>query len=296
MLPTSDVTRTVILLVGMAVGVDYSLFYLRREREERGRGHNAHNSLLRAAGTSGQAVLISGVTVLIAMAGMLFAGNTVFTSIGLGTMIVVFVAVVGSLSVLPALLHKLGDKVEKGRVPFLKKSNTGESRFWAAMLRPVLRHPWVSTLVSGGLLLALRLPVLGMHTKLPSFTDLPQQPAHRWHLPARPAGVSGLADPGRGRRPRRDVTAKVYQVAYSQFRKTALVTGELFKPFHVFVSPDRTVARVEFAIAGDGDNEASQHALQTLRTQVIPPIASSLPRTRDRRHRRDGRRRTTSTS
>src|SRR4029450_10169498 len=105
-LPTSDVTKSVILLVGMAVGVDYSLFYLRREREERGRGHSAHNSLLRAAGTSGQAVLISGVTVLIAMAGMLFAGNTVFTSIGLGTMIVVFVAVVGSLSVLPALLHK----------------------------------------------------------------------------------------------------------------------------------------------------------------------------------------------
>ena len=73
------------------------------------------------------------------------------------------------------------------------------------------------------------------------------------------------------------MTTKAYQVAYNQFRKTALVTGEFFKPFHVFVSPDKTVARVEFAIAGDGDNDASQNALKTLREQVIPPIAATLP-------------------
>lgn len=88
-----------ILLVGMAVGVDYSLFYLRREREERAAGHEPHKSLLRAASTSGQAVLISDATVLIAMAGMFFAGTAIYSSIGLGTIIVVFVAVVGSLSV-----------------------------------------------------------------------------------------------------------------------------------------------------------------------------------------------------
>jgi uncharacterized membrane protein YdfJ with MMPL/SSD domain len=277
-LPTSDVTKSVILLVGMAVGVDYSLFYLRREREERGRGHTAHNSLLRAAGTSGQAVLISGVTVLIAMAGMLFAGNTVFTSIGLGTMIVVFVAVVGSLSVLPALLHKLGDRVEKGRVPFLKKgSKTGESRFWGAVLRPVLAHPWVSMLVSGGLLLALAIPVFRMHTKVPSFTDLPKSLAIVDTYERVQNAFPGSQTPAEVVVRGENVTAKVYQVAYNQFRKTALVTGEFFKPFHVFVSPDRTVARVEFAIAGDGDNDASESALKTLREQVIPPIAASLP-------------------
>ena len=106
----SDATQSVILLMGMAVGVDYSLFYLKREREERAAGHQGHDALFRAAATSGQAVLISGFTVLIAMAGMLFAGTKIFTSIGIGAMLVVFVSLVGSLTVLPALLGKLGDR------------------------------------------------------------------------------------------------------------------------------------------------------------------------------------------
>jgi hypothetical protein len=90
-----------------------------------------------------RAVLISGGTVLIAMAGMFFAGNDVFTSIALGTMMVVFVAMIGSLSVLPALLHRLGDKVEKGRIPFLGRMRrpAGDSRFLGANFKPVLRHP-----------------------------------------------------------------------------------------------------------------------------------------------------------
>ena len=107
-----------ILLVGMAVGVDYSLFYLRREREERQAGR-AREALLRAASTSGQAVLISGATVLVAMAGMLIAGNQIFTSIGLGTMLVVLCAIVGSLTVLPAALAKLGDRIDSGHVPYI---------------------------------------------------------------------------------------------------------------------------------------------------------------------------------
>ena len=120
-------------------------------------------------------MLVSGVTVLIAMAGMLFAGNGIFTSIGLGTMLVVFVAMVGSLSVLPALLHRLGDKVDKGQVPYLRRLRrpAGDSRFWAAILRPVLRFPAVAVVVAGGALAAAAIPVLGMHTKLTSFTDLP---------------------------------------------------------------------------------------------------------------------------
>ena len=112
-------TQSVILLIGMAVGVDYSLFYLRREREERERGLSPREALLKAAGTSGHAVFISGLTVLIAMAGMLFTGNAVFTSIAVGAMLMVAVALIGSLSILPALLGKLGPRVDKGRIPFL---------------------------------------------------------------------------------------------------------------------------------------------------------------------------------
>ena len=107
-----------ILLVGMAVGIDYSLFYLRREREERAAGTEPRPALLRAAATSGQAVLISGITVLIAMAGMFIASNKIFTSMAFGTMLVVLCAVVGSLTVLPAALSKLGDRVDRGRIPY----------------------------------------------------------------------------------------------------------------------------------------------------------------------------------
>ncbi len=110
----STATQSVMLLMGMAVGVDYSLFYLKREREERAAGHEGHEGLFRAAATSGQAVLISGFTVLIAMAGMLLAGSKIFVSIGIGAMLVVFTSLVGSLTVLPALLGKLGDRIERG--------------------------------------------------------------------------------------------------------------------------------------------------------------------------------------
>jgi len=174
-IPAADATQSVILLIGMAVGVDYSLFYLRREREERARGLDAASALQRAAATSGQAVLISGGTVLIAMAGMLLAGHKIFTSMAIGTMVVVFMAMVGSLTVLPALLHKLGDRVETGKVPLVNRLRrpAGESTFWTAILKPVLRHPAVAASLSSGALLLAAVPVLGLHTKLPSFTDLP---------------------------------------------------------------------------------------------------------------------------
>ena len=110
-----------ILLIGLAVGVDYSLFYLKREREERAAGAASRAALEAAAATSGRSVLISGLTVMIAMAGMFFAGDQAFSSFALATIIVVAIAMLGSLTVLPALLSKLGDRVEKGRVPFLHR-------------------------------------------------------------------------------------------------------------------------------------------------------------------------------
>ena len=170
----SDATQSVILLVGMAVGVDYSLFYLKREREERARGQDPHNALLHTASTSGQAVLISGATVLVAVAGMLVAGDPTFRSISVGTMIVVAVAIVGSLTVLPALMHRLGDNIERGRIPFLHKEAQAEgSRAWTAILRPVMRHPLISVVLSAGLLIAAGIPALNLNTKFPSITDLP---------------------------------------------------------------------------------------------------------------------------
>jgi uncharacterized membrane protein YdfJ with MMPL/SSD domain len=278
-MPTADATQSVILLVGMAVGVDYSLFYLRRAREERAAGHDAHGALLGAAGTSGQAVLISGATVLIAMAGMLFAGNSIFTSIGIGTMIVVFAAMVGSLTVLPAILHKLGDRVEKGRVPLAGRlrSPAGESRLWGAILRPILRWPVAAALLSAGLLAAAALPALQMHTKLPSFTDLPRSLALVGTYERIQQAFPGSQTPAEVVVRSNDVTTPAHRNAYAEFKQRAIRTGLLFQPFHVFVSRDRTVARVEFSIAGKGDDETSYKALSVLRRDVIAPVAATLP-------------------
>ncbi len=278
-LPMADATQSVILLVGMAVGVDYSLFYLRREREERVGGAEPRSALARAAATSGQAVLISGGTVLVAMAGMLLAGNGIFTSIGVGTMVVVFVAMVGSLSVLPALLHKLGDRVEKGRVPFLGRLRrpAGESRLWSAILRPVLRFPAAAVLLGACALVAATVPVLGMHTKLPSFTDLPHNLPIVQTFQRVQAAFPGSQTPVEVVVQAPDVTTPPFQRAYAQAQQRALASGELFQPFHVFVNPDRTVARIEASIAGSGDDPVSFHALHTLRQSVIGPLEPGLP-------------------
>src|SRR4029453_10768684 len=149
--PMDQSVSEVILLIGLAVGVDYSLFYIRRERDERRAGKSESAALEAAAATSGRAVLISGITVMIAMAGMFFSGDKTFMSFSVGTMMVVFVAMIGSLTVLPALLGSLGDKIEKGRIPFLHRlrSSDGEGRFWKAVLQRVLRRPVLSAVLSG---------------------------------------------------------------------------------------------------------------------------------------------------
>ena len=119
--PVDEQVSAVVLLIGLAVGVDYSLFYLKREREERAAGRSERAALEAAAATSGRAVLVSGVTVMAAMAGMFFTGDKTFGSFALATIMVVGIAVLGSLTVLPALLSRLGDKVNRVRIPLLHR-------------------------------------------------------------------------------------------------------------------------------------------------------------------------------
>jgi uncharacterized membrane protein YdfJ with MMPL/SSD domain len=275
--PTNQQTLSaIILMIGMAVGIDYSLFYLRREREERKRGRSPHEALLYAARTSGQAVLISGATVLIAMAGMFISGNSLFTTIGIGTMIVVLAAMIGSLTVLPAVLHRLGDRVDLGRIRIFG-SGTRDDGAWGRFIASVLRRPVLALVLSAGSLAVLAVPAFGMHTKLPNFTDLPHdlkvvraydRIQHAFPGSQTPAVVVVRAA---------NVDTPRMRHAYDLFRQRAIATGELFAPFTVAVNRDKTVARIDFAIAGNGDNTASVSALHTLRDTVIPPIARTLP-------------------
>ena len=223
-------------------------------------------------------MLISGATVLIAMAGMFVSGNSLFTTIGLGTMIVVLAAMVGSLTVLPAVLHRLGDRVEWGRV---RKVHGGvrDDGLWGRVVGAVLRRPWTALLLAGGALFVLALPSLSMHTKLPNFTDFPKDLKIVRTYERIQAAFPGSQTPAQVvvKAPKVDTPQMLR--AYDLFRQRALATGELYAPFTVNVNPDRTVAQIDFAIAGNGDNAASVAALKTLRDTVIPPIAATLPDT-----------------
>jgi uncharacterized membrane protein YdfJ with MMPL/SSD domain len=270
--PVDPAINEVILLVGMAVGVDYSMFYLRREREERAAGKDPESALAAAAATSGRAVLISGLTVIVAMAGMYFTGSPTFSSFATGTIIVVTVAVLGSLTVLPALLSKLGDNVMKGRVPLLarRREQAGPSRIWSAILNPVLRHPAIAATLSAGALIALAIPALGLHTGNPGADNLPKDapivktfdriekafPGN--DLPAQVVVESG------------DVNAPSVRHAITDLERGALASGHFNRPMRVDVAPSGKVAVVSMPIAGNGTDARSNAALASLRDDLIP--------------------------
>ncbi len=169
-LPIGQGTSEVVLIIGMAVGIDYTLFYLRREREERAAGASFHDALRTAAATSGRAIVVSGLTVMISLAGLLFTGIDMFTGFAIGTMMVVGVAVIGSLTALPALLALLGPWADRARVPFLGKGRTRaeRSRLWSAVVGRVVRHPaaWGGAALVA--LAALAAPALGMRIGNPA--------------------------------------------------------------------------------------------------------------------------------
>ena len=175
LVPTNDLLSSVVLLVGMAVGVDYSLFYIRRDREERATGDSVDHAIAVTAATSGRAVVVSGLTVMVAMAGMFLAGFSIFSAFAMGTILVVGVAMLGSVTVLPALLSILGRWVDRPRVPLLwrLRRRSGESRFWPAVLRPVLRRPGPALALGVAALVALAVPAVGMTLSNPGLDDMP---------------------------------------------------------------------------------------------------------------------------
>jgi uncharacterized membrane protein YdfJ with MMPL/SSD domain len=269
----------VILLIGLAVGVDYSMFYLRRAREERELGRSESASLAAAAATSGRAVLVSGLTVMVAMAGMYLAGASTFQSFATGTILVVALAVVGSLTVLPATLAWLGDRVEKGGVPIIKDQpwNAGESALWSRILNPVLRHPLISAIATAGLLVVLSIPAFSLHTANPGVQSLPQdidviQTYNKIQAAfpggAIPAVVAVSAD---------DVTSPEMKAAITDLGKQASSNPLFEQPITVDVSSDHTVAQVSIPMAGDGSDSQSRAALSELRNTIIPATIGQVP-------------------
>jgi RND superfamily putative drug exporter len=253
-----DVAELVVI-IGLAVGVDYAMFYSRRMMEERDRGRSTQAAVEIAAATSGRAVLISGLTVITAMAGLLFAGNPIFVGFGIGTMLVVAVAVIGSMTFLPATLSFLGEKnwLEKGRVPWVTRRrhrSKGESRVWGAIIARVLKRPLVSTALAGGLLVALCVPALGIQFKEPGYDGYSRSQAAIQTYDRLQAAFPGGAEPATVVVKAADVTAAPERAAIQQL-----------EPTRVEVSPDKTVAAV-----------AVSETPERLRSEIVPATVGKL--------------------
>ncbi|WP_327661007.1 MULTISPECIES: MMPL family transporter [unclassified Streptomyces] len=279
--PMSETANSVMLLVGLAVGVDYCLFYVRREREERMKGHDPQTALRVAAATSGRAIIVSGVTVCVAMAGMLFTGLAEFQAMGLASLMVVAVAMVGSVTVLPALLSLLGERVEKGRIPFLHPTKrrgggngaNGESgsRFWSRVLTVVLARPAVSVAVAVVALLAIAAPALGMKTQN---LTLDQEFGDSLPIVATydrvNAAFPGGSDPAEVVVKADDINSADARAALADFRAQAVSSGASRGPVEVTVHRDANVAIIDVPLVGGSDQDKAEKSLALLRDEVRP--------------------------
>ncbi|HYX76984.1 MAG TPA: MMPL family transporter [Gaiellaceae bacterium] len=277
--PADQNVNAVILLIGLAVGVDYSLFYIKRWREERAAGRNSSAALAVAASTSGRSVLISGFTVMIAMAGMFLAGDKTYLSFAIATMIVVAVAMLGSLTVLPAILAKLGPRVDKGRIPFVHRirHDAEGSRVWKAILRPTLRHPAAAVVLAGGALLLLALPAFRMHTAQSGFDALPKNaPTVGTINRVQDAFSNGDVAPAIVA-VKADTDAPATQQALSELQREALASGQAREPIEVETNAAHNVARVTIPLVGKGVDSKSNAALDTLRSEILPQTLGKLP-------------------
>ncbi|HUC00260.1 MAG TPA: MMPL family transporter [Solirubrobacterales bacterium] len=272
LVPMDPNVSAVVVLVGLAVGVDYSLFYMRREREERRAGRTATASLQAAAATSGRAVLVSGLTVISAMAGMLLSGDPTFTSFAVGTMTVVAVAMFASLTVLPAVLSKLGDRVEKGRIPFIKRlrrRREGRSA-WAGIVGWTMRHPVVSVVGATGVLVALAIPALNMHTVVSGADDLPRDiPVVKTYdrvtaaFPGEAAGATVVVEAD-------DVGSGPVAAAIAQFRDEAASDPAVAGPVTVERNAADTVAAIDVPTVGSGSDAEATRAMEGVRDRLVP--------------------------
>ena len=276
--PVDASVMHVVLLVGMAVGVDYSLFYVKRAREEREAGRETDAAIEAAAATSGRAVLISGFTVMVAMAGMYLGGISNFASFATGTNLVVAVAVIGSLTVLPAVLSKLGDKVNRGRVPFIGRLRSrGGVGIWSRIVDRVLRRPLLSAILAAGVLVALTVPVLGMQTSLggtdDTSRDLKVMRTYDRVQAAFPSeGSAEIVVIKANDATSSKVTSGIKALESGVNARPALFEG---KP-SVEYSPNKMVAIVTVPTTGKGTDDLSNRASDALRGDIVPSTVGEL--------------------
>jgi RND superfamily putative drug exporter len=271
-LPVGSTTSSVVLLVGMAVGVDYSLFYLRREREERAAGADTYTAVRRAAATSGRAIVVSGLTVMISLAGLFLTGIDVFSGLAVGTIMVVGITVLGSLTALPATLSLLGTWVDRGRIPFIGRRRTAArpSRVWSALARRVVAKPVLFGGTAALALAALAVPALSMRLADPGFRDLPTNVPVVQSLLATQRAFPGGPAPAEVVVTGDNLTSPAVRHAVTALQGRAATSTLLRQPVTATLLGHGQVMVVSVPLAGGGTDATSNRALAQLRDQALP--------------------------
>ncbi len=277
-LPVGSGTSELVLVIGMAVGVDYSLFYLRREREERMKGRSNLDVVGIAAATSGRAILVSGLTVMVSLAGLFLTGIDIFTGIAFGTIMVVGVAVLGSLFFLPALLSWLGPWADRGQLPYLGRRLTHPqpSKLWAGLARRVVRKPLLLGGIAAAALLVLSAPALGMRIGNPAI-DLPENlgvvkvlSEIQHEFPGKPAPADVVVSGS-------SLESPAMQAQIAELRADAARGGAIHGPVSATAVADGKALVVEVPLAGNGTGKVSDAALLTLENKILPATIGKVP-------------------
>ncbi|MEV0697439.1 MMPL family transporter [Saccharopolyspora sp. NPDC050389] len=276
--PDVGVGNNIILLIGMAVGVDYALFYLKREREERERGGRLDSAAIvgLAAETAGRTVVVSGIAVIVSTATLYLAADVIFSSLATGTITVVLVSVVSSLTALPALLVILGRRAERRAKP-AKPKKVRSGRIWDAMLRPAAKRPVLTLCVSSGILLLLSLPLLGMQMRVLN------KDSHSREIPVmRTYDRMTAAFPEL--RTRHDVVVRAKPADAEKVRAALVDLGRRVQGDPLFMpsappqtSWDGRVSMLQLSVPFKTSSEQAARSLTHLRSDYVPATVGALP-------------------
>jgi uncharacterized membrane protein YdfJ with MMPL/SSD domain len=276
--PNGSSTAPVVVLIGLAVGVDYSLFYIRRERVERSSGASADAALAATSATVGRAILVAGMTVVIGLAGLLFTGFGVFTSMALGAILVVLIAVVGSLTVLPAMLALLGDRIDRGRLWPRRRRTRARTRrtAWQALAARVTNHPRTSLALALAILAGLAVPLISIKTAEPGQNDVsPNTPIRAAYTAIERAfpGSEDTADlvvSGHGLH-----TNKAISELHDIGQRGVDITGGR-GAVSLQISRDGQTALLQIPMP-ESSLTVADHKVQTIRHELEPAVASAIP-------------------
>ena len=277
--PVSPYASQLVVLIGLAVAVDYSLFMVTRFRSERRAGRPRLAAIETASATAGRAVFFSGLAVMISLAGLFMLPNEIFHSMALGTIAVIMAAIAGSLTFVPATLAILGDRVSRLSVPFLSRQR-GEGRgLWAALANAVMSRPWISAIAASALLLGLASPVLHMQLGESDLTTFPES-------------VDGVraVEELQAHWPQGTLLTLEVVVTNAQDgpTKAAILALEpkllairgLSGPAQLGASKDGSAASLSVEMSGAMNDPANWQIVRQVRGQVLPAVLGGLPNSR----------------